>query len=721
MYHGDIRLGDTIDIKFCTVATTGAPTTLAGTPSVAAYPGNSTTEITAGITLTVDFDARTGMHNVRVVATSGNGYATATNYVLVITAGTVGGTSVVGYCVGSFSIENRSAVMPTTAGRTLDVSAGGEAGVDWANVGSPTTSNTLSGTTIGTATALGSGAVTAAAIAADAITAAKIADGAIDRATFAADTGLVSFRSNTAQAGAAGSITLDASASSTTDFYVGAWIVLTGATGAGQARVCTAYNGTSKVATIAPNWATNPDNTTTFAVMPAAHVAGVQGSVTGSVASVTGNVGGNVTGSVGSVTAAVTVGTNNDKTGYSIASSGITSSSFAAGAIDAAAIAADAIGSSELAASAASEIAAAVWDEARSGHTTSGSFGQGVASVQGNVTGSVASVSGSVGSVASGGISAASIAADAITAAKIADGAIDRATFAADTGLQPISSGTAEGGTSTTITLGPNASTITNLYVGLWILLTGGTGAGQVRRMANYNGSTKVATIGQNTTEALWVVNPDSTTTYAILPAAWVPGAEYGASVANCDNVASVGLSAITSTSFASNAIGAAAIATDAIGSAELAASAATEIAAAVWDKARSSHTTSGTFGEGVASVQGNVTGSVASVAANGISASSIANDAITAAKIATDAIDADALAADAVTEIWAKAVTEPTTVPASTATALSILAWLLALSRNKITQTSTTQILKADDGSTTIATSTHSDDGATHTRGEFA
>lgn len=41
---------------------------------------------------------------------------------------------------------------PTTAGRTLDVSAGGEAGVDWANVGSPTTSINLSGTTVKTAT-----------------------------------------------------------------------------------------------------------------------------------------------------------------------------------------------------------------------------------------------------------------------------------------------------------------------------------------------------------------------------------------------------------------------------------------------------------------------------------------------------------------------------------------------------------------------------------------
>lgn len=41
-------------------------------------------------------------------------------------------------------------LVPTTAGRTLDVSTGGEAGVDWANVGSPTTSNALTGTTIAT-------------------------------------------------------------------------------------------------------------------------------------------------------------------------------------------------------------------------------------------------------------------------------------------------------------------------------------------------------------------------------------------------------------------------------------------------------------------------------------------------------------------------------------------------------------------------------------------
>ena len=56
-------------------------------------------------------------------------------------------------------------------------------------------------------------------------------------------------------------------------------------------------------------------------------VTGAVGSVTGAVGSVTGNVGGNVggnvAGSVASVTNAVTVGTNNDKTGYSLSASGV--------------------------------------------------------------------------------------------------------------------------------------------------------------------------------------------------------------------------------------------------------------------------------------------------------------------------------------------------------------------------------------------------------------
>jgi hypothetical protein len=114
--------------------------------------------------------------------------------------------------------------------------------------------------------------IAAGDIANNAVTAAAIADGAIDRATFAADTGLQTLRSGTAQAGAASTITLDASASATDSFYLNDLVVITGGTGAGQVRRVTAYVGSTKVASVTPNWATNPDNTSTFAVLPAASV-----------------------------------------------------------------------------------------------------------------------------------------------------------------------------------------------------------------------------------------------------------------------------------------------------------------------------------------------------------------------------------------------------------------------------------------------------------------
>lgn len=47
-----------------------------------------------------------------------------------------------------------SRLAPTTAGRTLDVTTGGAAGIDWANVENLATSNTFANTTIGTATNL---------------------------------------------------------------------------------------------------------------------------------------------------------------------------------------------------------------------------------------------------------------------------------------------------------------------------------------------------------------------------------------------------------------------------------------------------------------------------------------------------------------------------------------------------------------------------------------
>lgn len=73
--------------------------------------------------------------------------------------------------------------------------------------------------------------------------------------------------SGTAQAGASGTITLAAGASATSSLFVGLPIRITGGTGSGQARVITAYNGSTKVATVDWSWTTTPDNTSTYEIV----------------------------------------------------------------------------------------------------------------------------------------------------------------------------------------------------------------------------------------------------------------------------------------------------------------------------------------------------------------------------------------------------------------------------------------------------------------------
>lgn len=65
--------------------------------------------------------------------------------------------------------------------------------------------------------------------------------------------------SATAQAGAASTITLAAGANDADDFYNGARILITENLGEGQIRTVSAYNGTSKIATIIPAWTTTPE------------------------------------------------------------------------------------------------------------------------------------------------------------------------------------------------------------------------------------------------------------------------------------------------------------------------------------------------------------------------------------------------------------------------------------------------------------------------------
>jgi hypothetical protein len=72
-------------------------------------------------------------------------------------------------------------------------------------------------------------------------------------------------------------------------------------------------------------------------------------------------------------------------------------------------------------------------------------------------------------------------------------------------------SGTAQAGTSTTITLKATASATDDIYNGMYVNITGGTGSGQTRLIEDYNGTTKVATVGE-----AFTVTPDATSTYTI-------------------------------------------------------------------------------------------------------------------------------------------------------------------------------------------------------------
>lgn len=224
-YLGDFRIGKVVRKMWNSNAIAGESITRSTNGTVSVYKDGGTTQSTAGVTDTEDFDSLTGVHLVAVDTSSdGTFYSSGSDFEVVLSAATIDGKTI-NATLFSFSLENRSALISTTAGRTLDVSSGGEAGVDWANVGSPTTTLNLSGTTVKTATdvetdtadiqsrlpaalvsgridssvgAMASGVLTATAIAADAITDAKVASDV----TIASVTGAVG-----SVTGAVGSVT----------------------------------------------------------------------------------------------------------------------------------------------------------------------------------------------------------------------------------------------------------------------------------------------------------------------------------------------------------------------------------------------------------------------------------------------------------------------------------------------------------------------------------
>lgn len=308
----------------------------------------------------------------------------------------------------------------------------------------------------------------------------------------------------------------------------------------------------------------------------------------------------------------------------------------------------------------------------------------------------------------------------AITAAVLANASIDAATFASDTGLYSIRSGTAQAGASTTITLDASASAVDDFYNGTMILISSGTGAGQARQISDYVGSTKVASV------PAWAVNPDNTSVFTIQPFPTIAGAT---------------------------------------------APTAAEVADAVWDEDATGHQTQGTFGQAIgdpgadtdsiwALANTNLNATVSSRASQtsldtvddfldteiadirnrlpaalvsgrmDASVGAMAAGVVTATAVATDAIDADALAADALAEIKTQVVAALNTdtyaepgqgTPGATVSLVTKIGFIYKAWRNRHTQTAAEYALYADDATTKDQEAVVSDNGTTFERGEVS
>ena len=331
--------------------------------------------------------------------------------------------------------------------------------------------------------------------------------------------------SGVAQAGASNTITLDSGASSINDFYNHAVVVITSGTAVEQERIIVDYNGTTKVATIAPPWVTTPDSTSAFDVLPgtvhaetgwatikvglaqaaaantitlASGASAVDDYYDGDIIKIDSGTGEGqvrVIRGYNGTTKVATIDppwdTTPDTTSeyivedahpylISLVSHGGTAQAGGANTItlDANASATDQFYKHERI-----EIVGGTGD------------GQQAIIVNYNGTTKVATVA-----------PAWETNPDATSRFQISP-----AICHAETTFQTIKVGMAAAGTSTTITLDSLASATDDFYNGEIIVIDKGTGAGQRRMISDYNGTTKVATVS-----VAWGTTPDTTSEYIV-------------------------------------------------------------------------------------------------------------------------------------------------------------------------------------------------------------
>lgn len=123
---------------------TGVATDADSAPTYRIYEEETATPLLTGTMALLDSTNTAGFYSEQVTLSAANGFEVGKCYCVYI-AGTVNSVSGVGLLQW---VMRKKPLSPTIEGRELDVSAGGEAGVDWANIGSPTTAVNLSATNI---------------------------------------------------------------------------------------------------------------------------------------------------------------------------------------------------------------------------------------------------------------------------------------------------------------------------------------------------------------------------------------------------------------------------------------------------------------------------------------------------------------------------------------------------------------------------------------------
>lgn len=170
MYIGSWKLDDKITLGVVTSSpSTGAKLAADSNPTYRVYKDLNATPISLGTLLPLDSGNTTGLYaNQLHVTTSGYNYGNSYNVYISTTVSGVSATTLRTFQVGSESIPIYLGVQSKTdiktqietvinayepiktsvSGRLLDISANGNAGIDWNNIDNPTTLQGLSNTTI---------------------------------------------------------------------------------------------------------------------------------------------------------------------------------------------------------------------------------------------------------------------------------------------------------------------------------------------------------------------------------------------------------------------------------------------------------------------------------------------------------------------------------------------------------------------------------------------